>query len=84
MKKMKCQLPILINRYNNHAFEAGQERLTQASLSQKTGIATSTVSRLFNNTARRYDASTVEVLCHFFNCGVGDLLALSDDEVKSK
>lgn len=73
---MKCLLPVLINQYNNKIFTTGGERLTQASLSEKTGIAASTISRLFNGSAQRYDAQTVERLCAFFDCQVGDLLAL--------
>jgi putative transcriptional regulator len=76
MKKMKCLLPVLINQYNNQIFVSGGERLTQAALAEKTGIAASTISRLFNGGAQRYDAQTVEKLCAFFNCQVGDLLAL--------
>ena len=77
---MKCLLPVLINQYNNQIFVTGGERLTQTSLSEKTGIAASTISRLFNGTAQRYDAQTVEKLCAFFDCQVGDLLALVDVE----
>ena len=73
---MKCLLPVLINQYNNQIFATGGERLTQALLSEKTGIAASTISRLFNGSAQRYDAQTVERLCAFFDCQVGDLLAL--------
>lgn len=75
---MKCLLPVLINQYNNEIFTTGGERLTQSALSEKTGIAASTISRLFNGTAQRYDAATVERLCAFFKCQVGDLLALVD------
>ncbi|MGI8935071.1 MAG: helix-turn-helix domain-containing protein [Phormidesmis sp.] len=75
---MKCLLPVLINQYNNQIFATGGERLTQVGLAEKTGIAASTISRLFNGSAQRYDAQTVERLCAFFNCQVGDLLALVD------
>lgn len=75
---MKCLLPVLINQYNNQIFASGGERLTQSLLSEKTGIAASTISRLFNGSAQRYDAQTVEKLCAFFDCQVGDLLALVD------
>ena len=77
---MKCLLPVLINQYNNQIFATGGERLTQTLLAEKTGIAASTISRLFNGTAQRYDAQTVEKLCAFFKCQVGDLLALVDIE----
>ena len=74
---MKCLLPVLINEYNNKTFMSGGERLTQASLSEQTGIAASTINRMYNGTARRFDAHVIERLCEFFSCDVGDLLSLA-------
>ena len=73
---MKCRLPILMDQYNARAFEAGGTRLSQTLLAEKTGIAASTISRLFTGVAQRVDFSTAEKLCNFFECEVGDLLAL--------
>ena len=77
MKEVKCLLPVLINEYNNKTFMSGGERLTQASLSEQTGIAASTINRMYNGTARRFDAHVIERLCEFFSCDVGDLLSLA-------
>lgn len=76
---MKCLLPLLLDRYNSQAFESGQERISQAVLAEKTGIAASTVSRLFTGSAKRIDFSTAERICDFFECGVGDLFSLVED-----
>ena len=75
---MKCLLPVLIDRYNSASFLSGGERLTQSALSEKTGIAASTINRMYNGTAQRYDAQVLERLCAFFGCDVGELLALVD------
>lgn len=78
MKKVKCLLPVLINQYNSAIFMSGGDRLTQSALSEKTGIAASTINRMYNGTAQRYDSQVLERLCVFFDCNVGDLLALVD------
>ena len=78
MKKVKCLLPVLIDKYNSASFLSGGERLTQSALSEKTGIAASTINRMYNGTAQRYDSQVLERLCSFFECNVGDLLALID------
>jgi len=73
-------LPVLIDRYNSASFLSGGERLTQAALSEKTGIAASTINRMYNGTAQRYDSQVLGRLCEFFGCQVGDLLVLVDFE----
>lgn len=78
---MKCLLPVLIDRYNSEVFLSGGERLTQSALSEKTGIAASTINRMYNGTAQRYDSLVLERLCAFFSCQVGDLLALVEIDV---
>ena len=75
---MKCLLPVLIDKYNSEAFLSGGDRLTQSALAEKTGIAASTINRMYNGTAQRYDSQVLERLCGFFACQVGDLLALVD------
>ena len=81
MKEVRCLLPVLIDQYNSQKFMAGgSERLTQAALAEQTGIAASTINRLYKGTARRFDAGVIEKLCEFFSCDVGDLLALTEDQ----
>ena len=77
---MKCLLPLLFDDYNSRAFSAEKPRITQAVLAEKTGIAKSTISRLYTGSAKRIDFSTTASLCEFFNCGVGDLFTLVEDE----
>ena len=50
--------------------------MSQRSLAEDAGIALSTVSRLYKNSARRFDADVLEKLCKIFSCEVGDILML--------
>lgn len=54
--------------------------LSQRELATTTGMAVTTVNRLFHNTFSRVDKSTVESLCGYFGCEIGDLFVLVDQE----
>lgn len=43
-------------------------------LSKETGVSAPALARLYDGTNVRVDYSTIEALCRFFNCGIGDLL----------
>ena len=44
-------------------------------IAAETGISTATIVKLASwDGIKRIDASTIEALCNFFNCTVGDLL----------
>ena len=47
---------------------------TYENIKEATGISITTIHRLARNTAKRYDANTLDALCRFLNCSVGDLL----------
>jgi DNA-binding Xre family transcriptional regulator len=50
-------------------------KLTYKEIRESSTIADSTLSRLMSvNPVDRIDGSTLNGLCQFFNCGVGDLL----------
>lgn len=68
MKQMHCRLGLLM--------AIKDVKLTQRRVSQETGLGASTIGRLFNNTFDRVDRSTVETLCDYFECEVGDLFEL--------
>ncbi|WP_366918598.1 MULTISPECIES: helix-turn-helix domain-containing protein [Acaryochloris] len=81
-KQMICRLAILIAEYNtSHAAESGFRKLTIKSLSDKTGIARTTLTRLDRGVVYRIDSSTVVGLCDFFGCALADLLTLQETEV---
>ena len=54
-------------------------RLTYRSLSAKTGLSKTTLSRYGTQAADRFDAETLSKLCAFFEVGVGDLLVYVPD-----
>lgn len=70
MKKMYCKLAVLMAEKD--------VKLTQQKLAKDTGLGSSTVNRLFNNTFDRVDRGTVETLCKYFECEVGQLFVLRE------
>ncbi len=50
------------------------EKLTYERLSEGTGLSRHTIRRLAENQTARVDLTTLDKLCKFFNCDVGDLL----------
>jgi putative transcriptional regulator len=50
------------------------ERLPLRKIIQETGLAETTLLRLSNGTNSRIDYTTLDALCRYFNCSVGDLL----------
>lgn len=81
-KIMICRLASLIDERNLKLpdAESGKRsrRLTQRKLAEQTGIASTTLSRLYNNDFTRVDTSTVERLCEYFSCDIGDLFILKE------
>ena len=61
--KIRCRLQDLLD---------GQE-MTRSALAQETGLTSAAIRGLCENTAKRYDADTLAVLCDFFGCGMGEL-----------
>lgn len=51
----------------------GEEKLRIADLARETGLNRNTITRLYHETATRIDLDTIETLCEFFECEVGDL-----------
>ena len=60
-------------------------KLTYETLTDKTGLASSTLARLLKaETVDRIDGPTLSVLCRFFECGVGDILEYLPDAEDEK
>ena len=57
----------------------GKRKLKIADVARETGLPRSTVTALYKETAERVELSTVDALCDFFNCEVGDLLVRSSE-----
>ncbi|GAB4378493.1 MAG: hypothetical protein Kow00121_30430 [Elainellaceae cyanobacterium] len=75
---MICRLSVLMDEWNA-SHPLSDERLTQTLLSKKTGISYTTVNKLFHNRFDRIDKKTIETICTFLDCQVGDLLQLEDE-----
>lgn len=43
-------------------------------IAAEAGLSTGVLTRLMNNEFERVETSTLEALCRFFDCNVGDLL----------
>ncbi|NOH98988.1 helix-turn-helix transcriptional regulator [Vibrio sp. 99-70-13A1] len=61
---IKCHLSTLL----------GARKLKIADVVRDTGINRSTVNRLFHETNNRIDFETLEKICVYLNCTVGELL----------
>ncbi len=57
------------------------EKLTYGRLSEHTGLARNTIRRLAGRESARVDLTTLDKLCKYFECEVGDILYyVPDDE----
>jgi len=51
-------------------------QLSQRQLARETELDVTTINRLYTNNFSRVDTNTVEVLCEYFERGIGDLFEL--------
>lgn len=51
----------------------GEKRLKISDVCTATGINRGTLSRLYHETANRVDLETIDVLCEFLGCDVGEI-----------
>jgi putative transcriptional regulator len=58
----------------------GRDKLRIADVARRTGLNRSTVQALYRETATRVELPAVEQLCRLFNCQVGDLFQVVDDQ----
>jgi len=69
---MYCRLAVLMMEKDT--------RLSQRELSRVTGVSKDAIGRLHNNDFNRVDADTINTLCNYFNCEVGDLFVMREVE----
>jgi putative transcriptional regulator len=72
MKKMYCRLAVLMAEKN--------PQLSQRQLAEDTKLGVTTINRLFRNDFSRVDTNTIETLCLYFQCEIGDLFVLREVE----
>ena len=62
----------------------GARRMGITDLAREAGVAYNTAYGLYRGATRRIDFDTLEKLCRFFGCGVGDLLVYRPDETPAQ
>jgi|AP95_1055475.scaffolds.fasta_scaffold72443_2 putative transcriptional regulator len=67
-----------------HVLMAEKGRLTIRGLARKAGISEPAVSRLYHDTAERFDRSTLNSLCRALDCQPGELLEYVPDRPKRR
>lgn len=67
---IRCKLKVLM----------AERRITQLELSAATGISRMTLTALANGKAKGVQYHTLERLCDYLHCSVGDILAYQREE----
>jgi putative transcriptional regulator len=67
---IKVNLKVLIAKWEQ---DTGG-KLTYDRLAQRAGLAKNTIRRLAGQESSRLDLTTLDKLCKFFDCDVGDIL----------
>ncbi|MBG21941.1 MAG: XRE family transcriptional regulator [Idiomarinaceae bacterium] len=57
----------------------GARKLKIADVVRDTGINRSTLTRLYHETTSRIDFDTLETLCRYLECEIGELLKIVDE-----
>lgn len=60
--------------------ESEGRKLTYEVISSETGLSKGVLVRLMNSEFERVEVPTLNSLCHYFACGIGDLLEYVPDE----
>jgi putative transcriptional regulator len=55
----------------------GEKKLKISDVARDTGINRGTITRLYQETAVRVDFDTLEQLCVYLECGIGELLEVN-------
>jgi putative transcriptional regulator len=58
----------------------GDRKMNVADVARETGLNRNTVTLLYKETATRVDLEAVEILCRYFDCEIGELFELVDEE----
>ena len=57
--------------------------INTATIARETGLSRLTVGSWLRNEVKRFDEESIVVFCKYFECDIGDLLVLEQDEVES-
>ncbi|MEB3280550.1 MAG: helix-turn-helix transcriptional regulator [Lyngbya sp.] len=67
-RKVFCKLAVLMAERDPH--------LSQRQLARELELSPTTINQLFGNKFKRIDVETVEKLCKYFQCEIGELFIL--------
>ena len=75
---MYCQLAVLMAQKD--------QRLSQRQLAKELDISVTTVNKLYNGRplTARIDPDTVEKICDYFDCAVGDLFVIREVKTNTR
>ena len=59
-------------------------KLTYRTISEETGISTSTLTLYMRQGVGAFDTGTIETLCKYFGCQPGDLIVYADNPPSPK
>ncbi|MEP1215133.1 MAG: helix-turn-helix transcriptional regulator [Marinobacter sp.] len=57
----------------------GEKKLKIVDVARETGVNRGTITRLYHETASRVELETIEALCRYLGCDVGDLFEFVDE-----
>ena len=57
----------------------GERKLKISDVARDTGLHRGTISRLYKETSVRVDFESLEILCRYFRCSIGELLELTEE-----
>jgi putative transcriptional regulator len=58
----------------------GEKKLKIVDVARETGVNRGTITRLYHETASRVELETIEALCRYLDCDVGDLFEFVDEQ----
>jgi putative transcriptional regulator len=58
----------------------GERKLKITDVARDTGVNRGTLTRMYYETAERHDIAVLDVLCHYLDCALSDLLEYVEDE----
>ncbi|MTI97463.1 MAG: helix-turn-helix transcriptional regulator [Marinobacter adhaerens] len=57
----------------------GEKKLKIVDVARETGVNRGTITRLYHETASRVELETIDALCRFLGCDVGELFEFVED-----
>lgn len=58
----------------------GEKKLKIVDVARETGVNRGTITRLYHETASRVELETIDALCRYLGCEVGDLYEFVDEQ----